>query len=322
MGILGDKIAAAQEAKSNDINTFVWKGPKKEINGKMVQEEILLKDATEEQLKQFLAHCNSMLYSKDKDNPGRYPLLKIIKEQRDKCNAELYIRWLENKYKKDTPSPRKEYPRYLYQQDIRTILTNNRETFEKDKLDQYPIEQITNGVPTEFRDVTIALAQDACLGTLGDFNKKHLSLNFITKLGLWFTPAEMKDLTEKDENGKTRDRLDVIRERHGLKSVVNLYINPKGLTYTELRAMLNLKSKSRKYSDLTTDQLTTLRDRVLFFFEEEVEKHIKQWEERKSQILKVAELKGINVQQNLYIGGEQRVPHLLRNSYLSNVLGS
>jgi hypothetical protein len=296
MGILGDKIAAAQEAKSNDINTFVWKGPKKEVGGKMVQEEILLKDATQEQLQKFLDHCNSMLYSKDKDNPGRYPLLKIIKEQRDKCNAELYIRWLENKYKKDSPSPRKEYPRYLYQQDIRTILTNNRETFEKDKLDQYPIEQITNGVPTEFRDVTIALAQDACLGTLGDFNKKHLSLNFITKLGLWFTPTEMKDLTEKDEKGKTRDRLDVIRERHGLKSTVNLYINPKGLTYTELRAMLNLKSKSRKYSDLTTDQLTTLRDRVLFFFEEEVEKHIEQWEERKSQILKVAELKGFNVQ--------------------------
>lgn len=296
MGILGDKIAAAQEAKSNDINTFVWKGPKKEVGGKMVQEEVLLKDATQEQLQKFLDHCNSMLYSKDKDNPGRYPLLKIIKEQRDKCNAELYIRWLENKYKKDSPSPRKEYPRYLYQQDIRTILTNNRETFEKDKLDQYPIEQITNGVPTEFRDVTIALAQDACLGTLGDFNKKHLSLNFITKLGLWFTPTEMKDLTEKDEKGKTRDRLDVIRERHGLKPTVNLYINPKGLTYTELRAMLNLKSKSRKYSDLTTDQLTTLRDRVLFFFEEEVEKHIEQWEERKSQILKVAELKGFNVQ--------------------------
>ena len=276
MGILGEKLTAAQEAKSNDINTFVWKGPKKEVNGKLVQEEVMLKDATEEQLKHFLAHCNSMLYSREKDNPGRYPLLKIIKEQRDKCNAELYIRWLENKYKKDTPNPRKEYPRYLYQQDIRTILTNNRETFEKDKLDQYPIEQITSGVPTEFRDVTIALAQDACLGTLGDFNKKHLSLNFITKLGLWFTPAEMKDLT--------------------VKSVIRLYVNPKGLTYTELRAMLNLKSKSRKYSDLTTDQLVTLRDRVLFFFEEEVEDHIRQWEERKSQILKVAEQKGFNVQ--------------------------
>ena len=105
----------------------------------------------------------------------------------------------------------------------------------------------------------------------------------------------MKDLTEKDADGKTRDRLEVIRERHGLKSVVPLYINPKGLNYTELRAMLNLKSKSRKYSDLTTDQLVTLRDRVLFFFEEEVEKHIKQWEERKSQILKVAELKGIDM---------------------------
>jgi len=295
MGILGDKIAAAQVAKSNDINTFVWKGPKKEVNGKMVQEEILLKDASEVQLREFYNHCISMLFSKDKENPGRYTLLSIIKDQRDKCNAELYVRWLENKYKKDQPNPRKEYPRYLYQQDIRTILTNNRETFDKDKLDQYPIEQITSGVPTEFRDVTIALAQDACLGTLGDFNKKHLSLNFITKLGLWFTPAEMKDLTEKDENGKTRDRLDVIRERHGLKPVIRLYINPKGLTYTELRAMLNLKSKSRKYSDLTTDQLVTLRDRVLFFFEEEVEEHIRQWEERKSQILKVAEARGIDM---------------------------
>lgn len=295
MGILGDKLKAAQVTKSNDINTFVWKGPKKEVNGKIVQEEVVLKDATEEQLKKFLMHCNSMLYSKDKENPGRYTLLSIISEQRAKCNAELYVRWLENKYKKDIPSPRKEYPRYLYQQDIRTILTNNRETFESDKLDQYPIEQITNGVPTEFRDVTIALAQDACLGTLGDFNKKHLSLSFITKLGLWFTPAEMKDLTEKDADGKTRDRLEVIRERHGLKPVVGLYINPKGLNYTELRAMLNLKSKSRKYSDLTTDQLVTLRDRVLFFFEREVEQHIKQWEERKSQILKVAELKGYNL---------------------------
>ena len=295
MGILGEKIVAAQEAKSNDINTFVWKGPKSEVNGKLVHEEIMLKDASEVQLREFYKHCVSMLFSKDKENPGRYTLLSIIKEQRDKCNAELYVRWLENKYKKDIPNPRKEYPRYLYQQDIRTILTNNRETFDKDKLDQYPIEQITNGVPTEFRDVTIALAQDACLGTLGDFNKKHLSLNFITKLGLWFTPAEMKDLTEKDENGKTRDRLDVIRERHGLKPVIRLYINPKGLTYTELRAMLNLKSKSRKYSDLTTDQLVTLRDRVLFFFEEEVEEHIKQWEERKSQILKVAEARGIDM---------------------------
>ena len=295
MGILAEKLAAAQEVKKNDISTFVWKGPKKEVNGKIVQEEIMLKDASDVQLREFYAHCMSMLHSKDKENPGRYTLLSIIRDQRDKCNAELYIRWLENKYKKDTPSPRKEYPRYLYQQDLRTILTNNREEFDKDKLNQYPIGLVTSGVPTEFRDVTIALAQDACLGTLGDFNKKHLSLNFITKLGLWFTPAEMKDLTEKDENGKTKDRLNVIRERHGLKPVIRLYINPKGLTYTELRAMLNLKSKSRKYSDLTTDQLVTLRDRVLFFFEEEVEDHIKQWEERLTQIKKVAELKGISL---------------------------
>ena len=295
MGIMAEKLAAAQEIKKNDIDTFVWKGPKKEVDGKIVQEEIKLKDATDAQLKEFYAHCISMLYSKDRENPGRYTLLTIVQEQRDKCNAELYIRWVENRYKKDNPTHREEIPRCTYQKAIRTILTNNRDLFDKDKLNEYPISQITNGVPVEFHDVSIAMTQDACLGTLGDFNKKHLSLNFITKLGLWFTPAEMKDLTEKDENGKTRDRLDVIRERHGLKPVIRLYINPKGLTYTELRAMLNLKSKSRKYSDLTTDQLVTLRDRVLFFFEQEVEEHIKQWESRIAQLKKVAELRGIDL---------------------------
>lgn len=296
MGILGDKLTAAKEAKSNNINTFVWKGPKKEIDGKIVQEEVMLKDATEVQLREFYAHCMSMLHSQDKVNPGRYTLLGIIKEQRDCCNAELFVRWLENKYKKDNPV-RKEYHRYLYLQDLRTILNNNREQFDLSNLDQYAIESVTQGAPMEFRDVTIAKAQSACLDTLGEFNKKHLSLNFITKLGLWFTPAEMKDLTEKDENGKTRDRLAVIRERHGLKANIKLYINPKGLNYTELRAMLNLKSKSRKYSDLTTDQLVTLRDKVLFRFEEEVDFHIQQWEERIEQLKKVAEMKGINLDE-------------------------
>ena len=30
MGVLGDKLASALEAKTNDINSFIWKGPKKE----------------------------------------------------------------------------------------------------------------------------------------------------------------------------------------------------------------------------------------------------------------------------------------------------
>ena len=100
----------------------------------------------------------------------------------------------------------------------------------------------------------------------------------------------MKDLTEKDENGNIRDRLEVVRERLNLKSTTNLYVNSRGLTYGQLRAMINLKSK--KYFDLTTEQLTTLRDKVLFLLEEEVKYHIEQWETRMGQIEKVAEYHG------------------------------
>ena len=99
----------------------------------------------------------------------------------------------------------------------------------------------------------------------------------------------MNDLTVKDENGKVKDRIEVIKERHNLRPNVNLRPNFKGLTYTELRAMLNLKTK--KYSDLSTDQLLVLRDKVLFRFEEEIDFHISQWEERIRQLEEVAQAK-------------------------------
>ena len=58
--------------------------------------------------------------------------------------------------------------------------------------------------------------------------------------------------------------------------------------------MVNLRPK--KYSELTTDQLTVLRNKVLFKLENEVMFHIDQWENRINQIRKVAESKGINLE--------------------------
>ena len=54
--------------------------------------------------------------------------------------------------------------------------------------------------------------------------------------------------------------------------------------------------RNQKYSDLTIDQLTTLRDRVLFELNLQVEHHIHQWEERKSQILEVAKAREISIE--------------------------
>lgn len=293
MGVLGEKLA---EAMSNDLNSFIWKGPKKEIAGETMQSEIKLMDATEEQLNSFYHHCLSMLYSEDKKDPGRYVLLDMVKEQQKKCNVELCLRYIEGKYLNTSGRP--FYSRHLYWGDLKNLLDNNAESISKSSYGEIPISAVTSSsdFPSEFRDVTIEDIRDACLDSLGIFNRKHLSLNFITKLGIWFTPQERKELEEYDPvTGKGRDRLQVIRERHNLRSNVRLQTKQSGLTYAELRSMLNLKTK--KYSELTTDQLVLLRNKVLFYFIEELEHHIDQWEERISQIRKVCEARNITLKE-------------------------
>lgn len=74
-----EKLASAIDRKNNDINSFIWKGRKQEVNGVLVQEEKRLVDCTEEELRGFYAHCDSMLYNTNKDYPGRYVLLTLLK---------------------------------------------------------------------------------------------------------------------------------------------------------------------------------------------------------------------------------------------------
>lgn len=296
MGVLGEKLTQAINEHENNIENFIWKGPKKEVNGVRVQEEVRLMDATPEQLNKFYAHCMSMLYSNDKKNPGRTILLDMIKRQRQKCNAELYLRWLENKYQINIPDVRKPYPRFLYNSDIREALEANKDSIPNEEYANTPITVLTDGVPMEFRDVTIHDVLLGAVGVLGLFDRSHISLSFITKMGVWLTDKEMNELLERDKDGKARNRIDVIKERFNLRKDIKLYPNENGLSYTELRAMLNLKTK--KYSDLTTDQLLVLRDKVLFRFEDEVRFHISQWEDIINKIERVAEIKGITLERN------------------------
>ena len=85
---------------------------------------------------------------------------------------------------------------------------------------------------------------------------------------------------EKDpKTGQIRDKIEVAKERLGLKPTMPLYVTPKGLSYSQLRSMVNLKSK--KYTEL-----------ILYSLEDEVKFHISQWETRKNQIKLVCDAKG------------------------------
>ena len=284
MTILKERLEEAIASKKTDINSFIWKGAKKEVNGELVQEEIKLMDASPEQLEKFYRHCKSMLYNTDKQNPGRYVLIDIIRDQIARCNCELFLRWLEQD---------KGKPRFNFLSDIRTILDNNKDVITDTKV--IPISEIVGGCPDEYKNLSISLVLDGLLDRLGRFNRDHITLTFILKQGLWFTQSELKDLTERNEDGSIRDRAEVVRERLGLKSKVDIRITPKGLNYTQLRAMIMLRSK--KYSELTTDQLKTLRNVILFSLIEEARFHADQWEERIAQIEIIAKLKGISLRE-------------------------
>lgn len=158
--MMKEKLEAAIEAKKNDVNSYVWKLARKSDGS---QEEIKLMDATPEQLKQFYDHCYSMLYSTDKVNPGRYVLLDIIKDQREKCNVEIYLRKLNSGSLTNGVS----YPRNNYCQDIMECIQKNREHFPSSELKNISIAAITGGLPREFERLSIASVIDGCLDQLG-----------------------------------------------------------------------------------------------------------------------------------------------------------
>jgi hypothetical protein len=61
-----------------------------------------------------------------------------------------------------------------------------------------------------------------------------------------------------------------------------------------MRAILILPKK-QKYSDMTTEQLVTLRNKVLLRFQREVDGHIYSWRKLQKQIELVARNRGIGL---------------------------
>ena len=291
MTVLGDKLGEALSAKANDINNFVWKGPK--VNG--VQEEIRLVDADFYQLQKFYNHCNEMLYNKDSKYPGRVVLKDIVQDQIQRCRAELLIRWLRSE---------KQYTTTNCLEDLRAIISNNKEELTQEVIKTYAIGNIMNGLPIEFERVPISLVMDACLDSLGVLDNSHLTLNFIVKMGLWFTPQEMQKpvaeggLYKKDpETGKAVNRLEVVTKELRLNPSISLRIDNTGLSYAEFRSMCRLKRD--KYANLTSDQLRLLSNKVLYRFQDQCEMQAKQLQDKIAEILKVAESKGWDVTRNI-----------------------
>lgn len=272
MTTIQEQLQDAINKKNSDITTFLWKGNKVlDANGKYQQSEQRLVDMSEKELKTCYEHCKTMLFNKDVQNPGRFLVLEMIADQRDRCGAELFLRYVEQEH---------ELSRFTLIGMINSFLTKNKEVLKGTKP---ALNLAFSSMPDEFQNIPLNLVLDGCLDRLGIFNKKHITRTFILKQGIWLTPTEVKDLVEYDSFGTLVDRLTVIRERLNIKDIEKLYLNAKGLNYTQMRAMLSIKP-NKKYRDLTTLQLETLKNRILFNLEETVKEHIAAWTRRMEEI--------------------------------------
>ena len=275
-----EKLTEALEKKRNDVNSFVWKGKKIKSNGTMEQHTYKMVDCSVEQLKSFLNICDTMLYNSDPEVPGRYTLLDIINVQRNCCNTELFLRWLDEE---------KNLPRYVFLSSLSEFLKHNEDINPKTTT----ISAVVDGCPSEYSNLLIENVTNGCLDMLGKFSRNHLTLSFLLKQGVWFSQQEleeMKNMGISDRMVYTRTKLGVLDK---LKAEQSIKITPKGLSLAQMQAMTSLTSK--KYSELTTLQLETLRNRILFSLESEVRFHIKQWENRKRQIKLVLQSKGVEI---------------------------
>lgn len=280
--------------KALNYSDFVWKGEKVKQGDKIIQESEKLIDMTPERLNQCYEHCKKMLYSEDPKHLGRYNVLKEINSQINKCNVELFLRYCENAYlRRENVRPT---TRVNLMVSIKSFIANSEEEAVEKGVeldwDTISISHLMNDLPPEFNDITINDVLEGCMDTLGAFDKQHLTLTFITRMGLWFTKAEEKEL--KGETNSHVERLRIAKERLHLPKELFLKFSDKGLSYHEMRAIIVLPKK-QKYSDMTTEQLLVLRNKVLLRFSKQVDGHIYNWKKLIKQIEQVAKYKEIKL---------------------------
>ena len=249
----------------NAALNFVWKGPKTFLeDGTIQQEEKMLKDASDEDLAKYENHCISMLYSVEPNNLGRFNVKKEINEQIVKCNIELFIR----------EQTALGVARFALLDQIRQLLNvNNISMIHLNGLLMRDINSSNLG--EEYNNLPVSMVIDGCLDKLGLFSRKHLTVTFLLKQGIWLSPEE---LAEHEPNLKNKTK---IEKEEYLKSILN--VNPKhklkisssGLTLAEMREALNIRDA--KYSQMSSEKLKLLRNNILFILMREVDNHIKQW---------------------------------------------
>ena len=271
MSDLADKLAQEIKNRDNNINNWIW------INKR--GESIRLLDMPADELQKAYDHTIDMLYRKTNYKFGKLEVRKNIEKIYRSCNSELLRRYLLHDL---------EIQLFKTNKDILDFINNFKEV--NGITNDSSITEMFSNLPKEFETLTIDDLLCACLDMCEPINRKLLSDEFIMSLGIWLTEDEKKDLTEFTSDGKLRPWIQVMKERLFIDGGYFKVI-PTGLNYSELKALLNLSQRT-KVSNVASNTLLLLRDKILLLLDNDLEYHIRKWTNLKSQIENVAIYKG------------------------------
>lgn len=267
----GEKLQNAMDS----IESLTWK----DKNGN----DVKLMTAPEEDIRKWYKHCYEMLYNAYPWSPGKYVVRENIHKTWDACNTELFVRYLLHDC--DTNIKTKK--------DILDYINSQRSSHDRDILNE-SISVLFNGLEPIFEKVTVSRLMDACFDKLDVLNKKMITDKFILAQGIWLTDDEKVELTETDNNGRIRNRMEVIKERLCLNPDIQLRVSPTGLSFSEFRSLVQLTSLP-KITSLSTIALKTLRDKILLLLDNDLNYHINKWNTLMSNIQRVADARNISL---------------------------
>lgn len=276
----------------SDINSYVWRDKRLTNNKEERQVEIKMVDMDPDQLQIIYNHCKEMLYNTDQKNPGRMIVLDQIAKQLDYCRAELALRWFQTL--KDSNG------NYLYTSE--SLMVELRNWVNNCNVDEQCYLKDFLQVPSEYNYVKVKDLEDACRDSLGSFDHSKISFSFIYNLGIYLTQEELRSIdNDLKEHGLNPDSYTLqTKINNHIQVPLNIFnatiaINPKGLTMSEFRDMITMKHykgyKMCKYSALTTSQLSTLCNKVLYALEDKIKWQAGKWKIIMAQIEEVAQFK-------------------------------
>lgn len=284
----------------SDINSYIWKDARLTHDKSEKQVETRLIDMDEDQLQMVYSHCKDMLFNTDPKNAGRLIIIDQIAKQMNYCMAELILRFEKSRLDNEGNPIYPDNASYL--QDIKSWI-NNKDYNPEIK---YTMQNFTQEIPEEYKKTSLSAVIDACKDNLGLFDHSKITYTFIYQLGLYLTQEELKEIDDDLKKAGIDPKDITLQEKidNHIKvplglSNVEIKINPRGLTKSEFRDMINMKHlkgyKSCKYSALTTSQLQTLSNKVLKVLKYRTMKQAEKWQELMVQIEEVADYKHIKL---------------------------